>query len=1838
MGWLLEYGGSPAGGGEVTAVDENGEEAASGSPAAPGARITFRATPSSGRYVSGWTGACGGASGPGQIGSAARPGESRACGLTVSAHINVTANFAEGGSDVLMFNGAVLQAAGQLVSVTLNNITVNNAANNLSVNMAYHGVLRNLHVMRLAGWLIGASGITGGTGEFPGAHFRNVGIAAGVCGRDGWRVPTVGEIVGLSKSGAGPEIVGRVAGSPSDYNVAPAGAAVDLSVPLPPAGAGDNAASLPDERYELDSRDAGGAYAVVRYRSAVNLLDISFAKSTADRKVICVKDADNAADSPDLAAVRLESGGGIAGNPVASSENPSNPSPSFTVTVTLSVSHSFGDGLFTGTVQAWKHKDAPVILSDSRPLVTAASGLAAGYDIVTTAAAGDSGTEVMVKVGSPRPLAIAGLTTLSLRAAAELGVTANIEVVVDVIAAPLFEAHYAAESVRGGVRIGGLLATLRGGGAVAPGGRANRGEDLHVTATPEADYYVYSWTGACAGTGASSAGEAKTCVLANVQTASVTVGAVFGRDECAASVSPCGENASCSVDPDPLAANSAVACSCDSGFADDGSGFCAALEVGDLIARGEREVLAYVSPTYTGSVAFFRAQDGATLRTPSSAPAGFTFATDTEFAAPAGVVVSTPSSLHDGGYRTGVFVVTAEASGVLREITLRVNVNALNRLNSSWGGLAGDSGRLERLSVPGFSGARFFRDSSSVDSQLTLSIDGEVGAPAPLMVSVGTPSSPSYELELSGYAEHDGFLGRLPFRLTGEVCTVPETLTDFSAGGQIIMEAIVREYSLYGDPDLRQVACEAVYAGGSPSAALHSFVQINRPRGLGLLLELNADVNNYLFESGTALDIALEIGALSNAPVLRRAGGGCVLYEGHRGAECASEHSDYAGLPQVAASSIVAPELRNVTITLGQLSPTQFGWRLTVALMTVSSAANFPDPARRVLLRPLGSDSGRVRGETKRVRNLRKTTGREVVLTPFYPGPGGVFRDFFHVQGVQNGKRPGRATIALTYEALPNFRATVVDTTPGASFFDLRSFPELSDAELFELDDDPGLDNIVASTPGFSVAANGMVSGPDDFSDPATVFFLARSSNFAGWAYGRLDINSQVAAQDHDLLIAERNPRLTVLTGHTGVVYPFQTYRLFELGYDLLFEETGAVFADGGLERVWANLLIPEGRPMTLGETRTAEMTVGVDCPTCALDEKLTVTAVFVPLELSAPAQGRFTVTINQPEPYFKFPLNLPPGYGPNEGATTYVEDSGYTNIFNAHRESGFLSYQCAPAIRGCDLVGWPFPGTYVVPVIFENESLFVGRLTLSVTVQVVGQPLGDLGVPESELRTTVWVHPGFSGAVHRVTAASAETFLNCGARVYPAGFEQTYDCEFILTPGVGDRSVTVVLEESRPWFATRTVTAELHVKELSPPPVARISGEAPIFASVVAHDFASADYAGGVYAEAEFSERPPSSALGARQNGEIYAKETLFEGRYGLTVLAAGSPGFRGSVLLTVELELVPPSKPGVPAAQLDVTVYAAGGYEGELHRLVAADPRTALTCAAATRENIELTPECAFFLRGGDGTRRGIFDFSQTPNGGSAEMLRATLEARVLSPQASGLIALETPEHRGEADFVNLGAWETPDGRAFSSLFPDARFSLFADDAGVVSVSADGRARLSRAGLPRGRYTVTVHAVPLRGEFLGTAAFSVVARVSKPVEAADSIPESERNIVIRVPFHGGALTLWKAKARNSSVMISVVRRVNNRDFFNLVDSGADVVGGDLGALTYNRAANEIRWDPDNDKVGGGLDFAFWARAERAGDEWIADEFIVRIQLIDLEKVPARNAAFDARRRRGGF
>ena len=1845
VGWRVEYGGSPAGGGEVTAADGSGSALASGAVAAPGAAVTFRATPSSGHYVSGWTGACGGASGPGQIGSAARPGEAWACGLTVSAHINVTANFAEGGEDVLMFNGAVVQATGQLVSVTLNNITVNSAANNLSVNMAYHGVLRNLHVMRLARWLIGASGITGGTGAFPGAHFRNVGIAAGVCGRDGWRVPTVGEIVGLSKSGAGPEIVGRVAGSPSDYNVAPAGAAVSLSVPLPPAGADDNAASLPDELYEFDSRDAGGAYAVVRYRSAANLLDISFAKSTANRKVICVKDPRNAADSPDLAAVRLESGGEIAGNPVATSANPSNPSPSFTVTATLSVSHSFGDGLFTGTVQAWKHKDAPVILSGSRPLVTAASGLATGYDVVTTAAAGGSGTEVMVKVGSPRPLAIAGLTTLSLRAAAELGVTANIEVVVDVLGGRQFEAHYAAESFRGGVRIGGLLATLRGGGAVAPGGRANRGEDLHVTATPEADYYVDSWTGACAGTGASSAGEAKTCVLANVQTASVTVGAIFGRDECAAAVSPCGENGACLSDPEPLAEGSMVECLCDSGFADDGSGFCAEINVGDLIAPAERAVVAYVSPTYSGSVAFFRAQDGATLRTPSSSPSGFSFATNTEFLAPAGVVVSMPLPLAEGGELTGVFTVTAEEQGVAREIVLQLTVRGLSRISRSWRGLSSDSGGLEVLTVSGFSGARFTALSSP--AALSVSESGVISAP-----SGAGRGAAEHKLTVSGVAEHDDFLGRLPFVFAADVCTVVESppVLSFDAGAQASLEIVTDSYARTGGAFLRFEACGLINRGANPHRALHRSARLaERGRALGLLLTLNADANLAVAgdetgagEYGTPLDVAVYNGVLENAPALRRGGGGCVFQAS--AAECAAEHADYAGLAEVPADSIVAPASRSLTVTMGRLSPGKTAWGSFGVVARISTASPGPHPAQRVLLHPLPSDLAR------RFYHTDGVTGEGIEFFSIYPGAGETLRKRLTVQGVRNGMRPGKVTVEAVYAGLADISRSVNNTTPGANFYNLRTVSGLGGATFAP-------DNTALSTPGFSVASDGMVSGPASFSGAAAVFFLAKSDGFQGWAVGRLDVNPQTAAVDADSLIAERNPQITVLSGHAGDVYTLPTDALLARGYNLILGESASVFAGGGLRREWNRIYIPSDRPMAAGETRTAALTVGVDCAACAAGSKLTLTATFVPLVLSAGAQPEITAQVNYD---FDVSLNLPSGYGAEEGSSTRTPFSSAAGLyFSASRKNGRLSRR----LSGGGGVEQLPPGTRVVPVLLTNPG-FVGALTLQVTVHSTARPLGDLGVPASQLRTTVLVAPGFSGALPSPAAADARVRARCEGGDYPGGFAVSSDCDLTLASGAGERGLTVTAVETlSEFYETRTLTLAVSVKEIAAPRV-EIYRKEPFFG--VPAIFSSNDYAEGIYRNAIFSEAA-SAHLISDEDGFVVTNGELLAGRYTLTVVADSSPDFLGAAALVVVVDVSPYENPGVSAARLDATVYAAAGYSGEIHRLVADDPRTELTCAAATVDNIELTTDCVFLLVGGSGTRRGIFDFSQTVPGAAAAALRATVEARELAspPEFVEDILTGSGAHRGEEDLLDLGGWAPAGlGGTFAEAFADARYTLIADDAGVVSLSVDGRMRLAGAPGP-GDYGATIHAYSESGGLAGTVAFSALirARERRAVLAADSIPPADRFIAARAPRIFIGVTLWRADPVDSDVVLTVVKQtlegvvtefadsfqteLPSNDVCKAMKGDDEVLLNQLAPSGSNRCMisgaraptfgiqEKLVYKPaDNAIVFTGADeksFAFKVRATREpAREWEADEFLVHIRLASHPKVPAVNLAVD--------
>ena len=345
-------------------------------------------------------------------------------------------------------------------------------------------------------------------------------MAAKICRRDGWRIPTAGEIVGASAPADSPLPVEFVGGRTNNLNEAPAGGIAGLSVPMRPRSAND-AAAVADGFHEVDSRTASGNYVAVRYHPDG---DIRFPSINAARWIMCALNAEeNLAPLSQLAAVRLESEGQIIGDPVASS---SNPSPAFNISVTVAPVAA-GEVIFIGTVVAWKHKDTPTIIANARPEVVSTGGgteFAASFQN----AAGNNGTEIRINAAAAQSSALQ--TTLSLRAAHSLGVSAVIVFDIEVLPSG-FAATYESQSTRSDTSevIGELTATLRGGTPVAPGGNVDLGENVYAVATPRAGYYVHSWTGACVGAetaDATQTGEPKTCAISNVRSA-LNFGAVF---------------------------------------------------------------------------------------------------------------------------------------------------------------------------------------------------------------------------------------------------------------------------------------------------------------------------------------------------------------------------------------------------------------------------------------------------------------------------------------------------------------------------------------------------------------------------------------------------------------------------------------------------------------------------------------------------------------------------------------------------------------------------------------------------------------------------------------------------------------------------------------------------------------------------------------------------------------------------------------------------------------------------------------------------------------------------------------------------------------------------------------------------------------------------------------------------------------------------------------------------------------------------------------------------------------------------------------------------------------
>ena len=635
----------------------------------------------------------------------------------------------------------------------------------------------------------------------------------------------------------------------------------------------------------------------------------------------------------------------------------------------------------------------------------------------------------------------------------------------------------------------------------------------------------------------------------------------------------------------------------------------------------------------------------------------------------------------------------------------------------------------------------------------------------------------------------------------------------------------------------------------------------------------------------------------------------------------------------------------------------------------------------------------------------------------------------------------------------------------------------------------------------------------------------------------------------------------------------------------------------------------------------------------------------------------------------FDVSLNLPSGYGAEEGSSTRAPFSSAEGLyFSASRKNGRLSRR----LSGRGGVEQLPPGTWVVPVLLTNPG-FVGALTLQVTVLSTARPLGDLGVPASQLRTTVLVAPGFSGALPSPAAADARVRVRCERGDYPGGFAVSSDCDFTLASGAGERGVTVTAVETlSEFYETRTLTLAVLVKEIAAPRV-EIYRKEPFFG--VPAIFSSNDYAEGIYRNAIFSEAA-SAHLISDEDGFVVTNGELLAGRYTLTVVADSSPDFLGAAALVVVVDVSPYENPGVSAARLDATVYAAAGYSGEIHRLVADDPRTELACAAATVDNIELTTDCVFLLVGGSGTRRGIFDFSQTVPGAAAAALRATVEARELAspPEFVEDILTGSGAHLGEEDLFDLGGWSPAGlgGGTFAEAFADARYALIADDAGVVSLLVDGRARLAGAPGP-GDYGATIHAYSESGGLAGTVVFSALirARERRAVLAADSIPPAERFIAARAPRIFIGLTLWRADPVDSDVVLTVVKQTlegvvtefadsfqterpsndvckarkgddlillnqlapsgsSNRCLVNNADDTSDPPTpagyGIQEKLVYKPADNAIVFTGAGEKS-----FAFKVRATREpAREWEADEFLVHIRLTSHPKVPAVNLAVD--------
>ena len=1304
----------------------------------------------------------------------------------------------------------------------------------------------------------------------------------------------------------------------------------------------------------------------------------------------------------------------------------------------------------------------------------------------------------------------------------------------------------------------------RDGSAVNPGDVIStlQGVGLSVDAAPDPDHYLFRWTGACASSQTGSAanlGATQTCLIAANELNDF--GAEFGRDECVTNNGGCSPLATCADSSHATESDAQCQCPAEYSTPDNGRTCIVSAENVDLesvIPAADRMPTVHVVPAYLGSVAFFRsALPGVTLQTPASTPAGFSFPTDAGFVGPdSGVTVELSLPLETGGViRRGEFVLTVRLSSPDfpdPQITIGVIVSAIAPIAESWRGETGASGALLTLSVPGFPNARF--SSTMTGASLAVSQGGVISAPAALAAG---------EHSLSGWAEHDDFIGRLPFqaRANAGFCERPadaQTSPLLQREFSVLMDALAFAHE-NGNDYIGEVAkdgaCGFIVAGADPTPELaRNAVIAGREEVLEFLAGLkDSDINAYNNAPwGTPLDLAIRTGNDENARALRRAGAGCAAVE--TSDKCAPDHPDYAGLPPVDADALILPAGRNLTVTTGRQQsgfPAR-GWP-EVSIIAENAALH-------------------VRA-SHNVGTFLTRPGRAVQMGYYYPHVGQTESGHITLQVAQKGKRPGAVRIDFTYESLAHIYLHVDDNSPGDDFYDLRTDSgeaALANATLFI----PGADN----PPEFEISKDGLVSGPETFSDSATLYFFAHSDDYVGIAVGRLDINPPAARPlQPDEVLRNRNLSVTVLVGHTGPVHNFAFRAAAYRGYFVDLDSAPTVFANGGATRVDGEIRIPAERPMAAGEERRVEMTLDVSCRFCGADDKITVAANLIPLQVTLQPQPAIRVTARS---VYERGFNLPEGFGSNDGVVNIPAGRPEAAYFNVRGSviysQGRLEDYLAPA------------GTYVFPVHFRSHfrgPSFVGTVTLTLTLENIGIPLATLGIPQSRLSAAVNMARGFAGTVYAVAPADERVRSNCAfAQVY-GGLLMNAACELIRPPGAsgGHNASVVITETLDPYHETRLATLRLSVREL-PAPLAAAAAQI-LYQSDSAHDFSSFGYAAGAYADAEFSHAGESPHLGVEPDGRVFTRGVLYAGNYGITVLAR-SPDFLGAAALTFSLAVLDPANPGIPAGLLNASVYVAAGYLGEIHRLTPALDSTQVSCDPADgTANIAVSAECVLSLTGGSGARSVELDATQTPSGRAAETARATVVAREIPPpeEFTALIVEGTPFHRGEEDLFNLAEWAV-DGQTFAARFPRAQFAVAADDANAFSVSPDGRARMSAAH-PLGSYRATIHAFSGHREFRGTVAFDVAVTVGRLVLSEDSVPTDERFFIANiVPGYRG--TLWSGTPENSEVALTLIRRAvagAQRYFYNPV-----AVVDDCGRLLATDEGGNLRGTiPPKDEQG---------------------------------------------------